>query len=124
MTIFYKLIRILPIMVLIGFFLFDRTPRGDECKGSTSPDGTYTAELCLLTWDPGGDSRYVARVYRATTGKLLAQHTFDTSTPRISWHSYSDVYVSFSKGDGGDASVYISLPPSLIDRLLAARPRL
>ncbi|HIH2622737.1 TPA: hypothetical protein ACYLIB_006710 [Burkholderia cenocepacia] len=119
-----KIICTLLFAALIGIFAFDRTPQGKECRKSTSPDGIYIADLCLLTWVPGGDSRYVGRVYRAQTGRLLAQHTFNTPTPEISWNSYSDAYVAFSKGDGGDDSVYIPLPPAFIDRLLAARPRL
>lgn len=66
----------------------------------------------------------VGRVYIAQTGRLIAQHTFSTPIPEISWNSYSEAYVSFSKGDGGDDSVYISLPPSFVDRMLAARPHL
>ncbi|MPV69054.1 hypothetical protein [Burkholderia sp. BE17] len=116
--------RTLLVIVLIVFFAIDRTPYGEECRKSTSPDGTYIANLCLLTRVPGGNPQYAGRVYSAQTGKLLAQHTFSTPVPEISWHSYSDVYVSFSRGDGGDNSVYISLPPLLSDRLLAARPRL
>lgn len=119
-----KVILTLLLMPLVGIFFFNPTPRGEQCRKSTSPDGIYIADLCLLVWVPGGDSRYVGRVYRAQTGRLLAQHTFSTPTPEISWNSYGDIYVSFSKGDGGDDSVYISLPPSLIDRLLAARPHL
>jgi hypothetical protein len=112
------------VMALIGIFAFDRTPRGEECRTSTSPDGIYLADLCLFAWVPGGDSRYVGRVYIAQTGRLIAQHTFSTPIPEISWNSYGEAYVSFSKGDGGDDSVYISLPPSFVDRMLAARPHL
>jgi hypothetical protein len=124
MTNFLKFAYIPIFLALVGIFAFDRTPRGEECRKSTSPDGIYIADLCLLSWIPGGDSQYVGRVYRAQTGRLLAQHTFSTPTPEISWNSYSDTYVSFSKGDGGDNSVYISLPPAFIDRLLATRPQL
>jgi hypothetical protein len=124
MKISLKITSALLTMALVGIFAFDRTPRGEECRTSTSPDGIYLADLCLLDWVPGGDSRYVGRVYFAQTGRVMAQHTFSTPTPEISWNSYNDVYVSFSKGDGGDSSVYISLPPTLLDRMLAARPHL
>ncbi len=119
-----KIAYTLLIAALIGIFIFDRTPKGEECRKSISPDGIYLANLCLLAWVPGGNSQYVGRVFRAQTGRLIAQHTFSTPPPEISWNSYGDVYVSFSKGDGGDGSVYISLPPSFIDRLLATRPHL
>jgi hypothetical protein len=123
----FKLKRFAPIAVIIGmlyFGLFNHTPHGTECDSSISPDNRYIAERCLLRWMPGGNSEYVGRVSDRQTGKLLAQHTFSTPVPELQWFSYSDAYVSFSNGDGGDNSVYIELPPSLWDRLLASRPRL
>ncbi|EIF33867.1 hypothetical protein BCh11DRAFT_01656 [Burkholderia sp. Ch1-1] len=125
------------IIAMLYFGLFDHTSRGTECQKSTSPNGFYKAERCLLDWIPGGSSRYVGRVFDAKNGKLLAQHTFSTPVPDLSWSSgvlysldpdgplrYFGATVGFSKGDGGDDSTYISLPPSRWERLLAARPRL
>jgi hypothetical protein len=120
----YKRAALFAVVVVLYFFLTDRTPNGTECQKSASPDGLYTAERCLLMWVPGGNSEYVGRVFDAKRGKKLAQHTFSTPDPEISWHSYTDVYVSFSIGDGGDDATYISLPPSRWERFLAARPRL
>jgi hypothetical protein len=128
------------IVVVVGvlyFGLFNHTPHGTECQKSASPDGLYVGERCLLDWVPGGSSEYVGRVLDAKNGKLLAQHTFSTPVPDLSWSSgvnysvepdgplrYIGPSVGFSIGDGGDDSAYISLPPSMWDRLLAARPRL
>jgi hypothetical protein len=112
------------VVGVLYFVLFDTTPRGDECERSTSLDGLYIAERCVLQWVPGGDSKYVGRIFDAKSGKKLAQHTFSTPVPQIAWFDYTDVYVSFSIGDDGSDSPYISLPPSKWDRLLAARPHL
>jgi hypothetical protein len=112
------------VVGVLYFVLFDTTPRGDECERSTSPDDLYIAERCVLQWVPGGDSKYVGRIFDAKSGKKLAQHTFSTPVPQIAWFDYTDVYVSFSIGDDGSDSPYISLPPSKWDRLLAARPHL
>jgi hypothetical protein len=109
---------------VIYFCLFNHTPHGRECESSKSPDGLYMAERCLLKWVPGGDSKYVGRLFDARNGKLLAQHTFATPVPQVAWFNYEEIYVSFSIGDGGDDATYISIPPSKWDRLLAARPRL
>ncbi|MFP3567632.1 hypothetical protein [Paraburkholderia sp. SIMBA_030] len=127
-------------LIAIGalyFALFNRTPHGTKCQRSTSPDGVYMAERCLLVRIPGGNSEYVGRLFNAKSGKLLAQHTFSTPVPDLSWSSgvtyslkpdgpvhYFGPSVGFSIGDGSDDSTYISLPPSGWDRLLAARPRL
>lgn len=122
------------VVGVLYFSLFDTTPQGTECKRSSSPNGVYLAELCLLRWVPGGDSSYSARVFDAKSGKKLAQHTFDTTVPELSWspgvtYSLGDgpllhdgPAVSFSRG--GDKAASISLPPSKWDRLLAARPHL
>ena len=112
------------VVGVLSFCLTDHTPHGTECKKSTSPNGLYTAERCLLGWVPGGNSEYVGRVFDAKSGKKLAQHTFSTPVPEIAWYNYIDLYVSFSSGDGGDDATYISLPPSKWERFLAARPRL
>lgn len=115
------------ILAVIGMScvgLFDRTPHGTECRKSASPDGLYVAERCLLDWVPGGSSKYVGRLFDAKSGKLLAQKTFSTSVPEISWLNYEGAIVSFSVGDADDGGADISLPPSRWDRLLAARPRL
>jgi hypothetical protein len=121
---------------VIYFCLFNHTPQGTECESSKSPDGLYAAQRCLLDWIPGGNSEYVGRLFDAKTGSLLAERTFDTPVPQLSWSSGVYYYpnsnslvtnfinpsVSFSIGGG--RSTYISIPPSKWDRLLAARPRL
>jgi hypothetical protein len=112
------------VVGVLFFGLTDHTPHGTECKKSTSPNGLYTAERCLLEWVPGGNSEYVGRVFDAKSGKKLAQHAFSTPDPQIAWYSYTAIYVSFSIGDGGDDATYILLPPSKWERFLAARPRL
>lgn len=124
------------LICTLYFGLFDTTPRGTECKRSTSPDGLYIAERCVLRWVPGGDSKYAGRVFDAESGKKLAQHTFSTPVPDLSWYHGMDYSpnddgvlihappsVGFSIGDGGDDATFISLPPSTWDKLLAARPR-
>ena len=112
------------VIGILYFSLFDTTPRGTECERLTSPNGLYVAERCVLRWVPRGDSKYVGRLFDAKSGRKLAQHTFSTPVPQIAWFDYTDVYVSFSIGDDGDDSPYISLPPSKWDRILAARPHL
>jgi hypothetical protein len=119
------------------FTLFDTTPRGIRCVKSTSPDGVYIAERCALNSVAWGNPNYAGRLFDAKTGKLLAQHTFSTPVPDLSWHRavtysldpngpllYAGPAIGFSSGDGGDDATYISLPPSSWDRLLASRPRL
>ena len=105
-------------------WFFNTTPDGTECRSSTSSDGLYVAERCLLKWVPGGSSKYVGRLSDARTGKLLAQRTFSTTVPEIWWSSYGERFVYFSVGDSDDGSDGIALPPSGWDRLLASRPRL
>ena len=112
------------VIGILYFTLLDTTPRGTECERSTSPSGLYVAERCVLRWVPRGDSKYVGRLFDAKSGRKLAQHTFSTPVPQIAWFDYTDLYVSFSIGDDGDGSPYISLPPSKWDRILAARPHL
>jgi hypothetical protein len=123
---------------VIYFFFFNHTPQGTHCKRSKSPDGLYTAERCLLGWDPGFSSDYVGRLFDAKRGKLLAEHTFSTPVPDLFWSPgmfyssdpnspvirYAGPSVVFSSGDLVDGDSGISLPPSSWDRLLAARPRL
>jgi hypothetical protein len=112
------------IVGTLGFVLLDTTPHGTECQDSQSPDGKYSAQLCMLKWLGRGNARYVGRVFDAKSRKLVAQHTFTTPVPTISWSSYEGETVLFSIGDGGDESTYVDLPPSSWNRLLAARPRL
>ncbi|MFP3565316.1 hypothetical protein [Paraburkholderia sp. SIMBA_030] len=123
-----KAFRLAALLALIFgapyFIVFDHTPPGTDCKKSSSPDGSYTAELCMLKWYGRGNAEYVGRVFDAGSGKLLAQHTFITPVPTIMWSDYEGESVLFSIGDGGDKSTYVDLPPSKWDRLLAARPRL
>lgn len=124
------------VVVALYFGLFNHTPPGSECKKSTSPDGIYIAERCFLEVQSfrDGDARYVGRLFDAGSGKLLAEHTFITPVPDLFWSPgfrsgepvahYVSPSVNFSRGgEEGDGSD-ISLPPSLWDRLLAARPRL
>ncbi|MCC8394859.1 hypothetical protein LJ656_19885 [Paraburkholderia sp. MMS20-SJTR3] len=108
---------------IVYFVIADRTPDGTECQRSRSPDGRYLAERCLLEWVPGGNSKYVGRLFDGNSGRRLAQHVFDSSTPTILWSDYQGETVLFSVGDGGDDATYISIPPSGWDRLLAVRPR-
>jgi len=124
MKLSFKRAALFALVVVLYFSLIDQTPHGAECQKSTSPDGFYTAERCLLHWHPGGDSDYVGRVYDAKSGKLLAQRTFSTTVPEISWLSYEGAIVSFSIGDVDVGDADIPLPPSRWDRLLAARPHL
>lgn len=122
---------------ILYFTLFDTTPRGTECKRSTSPNGLYIAERCVLRWLPRGDSKYVGRLFDAKSGRKLAQHIFSTPVPDLSWYLGMDYSpkddgvlihappsVGFSIGDGGDDATFISLPPSTWDKLWAARPHL
>lgn len=126
-------------IVVIGtlyFGMFSHTPQGTICEKSSSPDGIYIAERCFLNVQSfrSGDAKYVGRLFDATSGKLLAEHTFITPVPDLFWspgfHSgepvpqYIGPSVNFSRGgEVGDGSD-ISLPPSVWDRILAARPRL
>jgi hypothetical protein len=120
MKLSFKRAALFAAVVVLYFFIIDHTPRGTECQKSTSPDGFYIAERCLLHWHPGSDSDYVGRVYDAKSGKLLAQRTFSTTVPEILW--FDDGGMSFSRG--GDEAAFITFPLSVWDRLLAARPRL
>ncbi|WP_434108933.1 hypothetical protein [Paraburkholderia caffeinilytica] len=126
----------LTVIGALYFGLFDRTPHGTECEKSSSPDGIYIAERCFLEVQSfrSGDAKYVGRLFNAESGKLLAEHTFITPVPDLFWspgfHSgepiprYIGPSVNFSRGgEDGDGSD-IPLPPSLWDRLLAARPNL
>jgi hypothetical protein len=125
------------VIGILYFTLFDTTPRGTECERSTSPNGLYVAERCVLRWLPRGDSKYVGRLFDAKSGRKLAQHTFSTPVPDLSWYLGMDYSpkddgvlihappsVGFSIGDGGDDATFISLPPSTWDKLWAARPHL
>ena len=117
------------------FCLFDTTPHGKDCEKSISPNGVYVAELCMVHWHSRSDSDYVGRLFDAKSGKKLAQHTFSTSEPELSWSPDIDYFpkdddvlghlppsVSFSRGGDDDTGIW--LPPSKWDRLLAARPHL
>ncbi|QIE26181.1 hypothetical protein SBC1_45460 (plasmid) [Caballeronia sp. SBC1] len=83
------------VVGVLYFSLFDTTPPGTECERSTSPNGLYIAERCVVQWIPGGNSKYVGRVFDAKSRRKLAQHTFSTPVPQIAWFEYTDVYVSF-----------------------------
>ncbi|MBC8728183.1 hypothetical protein [Paraburkholderia sp. UCT2] len=86
-----------------------------ECIKSTSKNGRYTAERCLLQWRGGNDPAYLGQVYDAASGKLLVRRTFSTPVPELIW--VGDEGVSFSRG--GDDASFIKLPPSFYDRMIA-----
>ena len=114
--------RVALFAVIVGglyWCFFNRTPHGDDCVTSTAESGIYVAELCMLTWSSRDDPEYVGRIYDAKSRKLLVQSTFSTSVPEIMW--FDDGNMSFSRG--GDEAAFIDLPPSKLNRLLAARPR-
>ena len=119
-TIFKRLALGTAVIGVLYFGLFDTTPRGTECHKSTSKNGLYIAERCVLRWVPGGDSEYVGRVFDAGSGKKLVQRTFSTPEPTILW--FVDGAMAFSSG--GDADAFITLPASTWDKVLAARPHL
>ncbi|MCX4144786.1 MULTISPECIES: hypothetical protein [Paraburkholderia] len=96
----------------------DLRSKAHDCRKTPSDGGRYIAELCLLRWNPGNDSDYVGRVYDAKNSELLAERTFSTPVPELSW--WKEDNVSFSRG--GDDSSWVILPPSLYDRLLAKLP--
>jgi hypothetical protein len=112
MKLLFRNTALFAVVGVFYFFLIDHTPHGAECERSTSSNGLYIAERCLLVWIPGGNSEYVGRVFDATSGKKLAQHTFSTPVPEISWLSYEGAIVSFSIGDADDGDADIVLPPS------------
>lgn len=116
--------------------LFNRTPHGTKCIRSISPDGVYLAERCFLQVESyrTEDTQYVARLFDAKSGNLLAEHVFTTPVPDFYWSPgfysgepeprYIGPSVNFSRGgEDGDGSD-ISLPPSFWDRLMAKRPRI
>jgi hypothetical protein len=86
-----------------------------ECIKSTSKNGRYIAERCLLQWRGGNDPDYRGQVYDAASGKLLVRRTFSTPVPELIW--LDDEGVSFSRG--GDDASFIKLPPSFYDRMIA-----
>jgi hypothetical protein len=108
------------VIGVLYFGLFDTTAHGTECHKSTSKNGLYKAERCLLRWVPGGDSEYVGRVFDMGSEKKLVQRTFSTPEPTILW--FVDGTMAFSTG--GDADAFITLPASAWDKVLAARPHL
>jgi hypothetical protein len=122
----FKYPRQIAALILIGVLylvLFNHTPQGTECKRSTSPDGDYIAERCVLNWNPGDSTEYVGRLFDAKNGRLLAELTLKTPVPELSWSDFEGKSVSFSIGDADDNDGSIPIPPSQWDRLLAARPR-
>ncbi|MGV2289829.1 hypothetical protein AAHK20_14045 [Trinickia sp. YCB016] len=122
---FPRQIATLAAIGVLYLVLFNHTSQGTECERSTSPDGNYIAERCLLKRAPGGgNSEYVGRLFDSKNDKLLAELTLRTPVPELSWSDYEGKSVSFSSGDALDNDGSISIPPSKWDRLLAARPRL
>ncbi|WP_434114827.1 hypothetical protein [Paraburkholderia caffeinilytica] len=107
------------LWIIVNYWISaDLRSKARDCSKTSSDGGRYTAELCLLRWNPGGDSDYIGRVYNAKDGELLAERTFRTPVPELSW--WKDENVSFSRG--GDDSSLVTLPPTLYDRLLAQIP--
>ncbi|MGF6964327.1 hypothetical protein OKW43_001332 [Paraburkholderia sp. WC7.3g] len=107
-------------MLPVGFAVFLVVAHTDsrdasECIKSTSKNGRYTAERCLLQWRGGNNPDYIGQVYDATSGKLLVRRTFSTTVPELIW--LDDDGVSFSRG--GDDASFVKLPPSLYDRMMA-----
>ncbi|MPW09047.1 hypothetical protein GCT19_25915 [Paraburkholderia sp. CNPSo 3155] len=91
------------------------TKNASECIKSTSKNGRYIAERCLLQWRGGNDPDYRGQVYDAVSGKLLVRRTFSTPVPELIWLDGEGV--SFSRG--GDDASFIKLPPSFYDRMIA-----
>jgi hypothetical protein len=98
MKLSFKRAALFAVVVVLCFFLTDRTPRGTECEKSTFPNGLYIAAQCVLHWHLGSDSDYVGRVYDVKSGKMLVQRTFSTTVPEILW--FDDGGMSFSMGRG------------------------
>jgi len=105
---------------------FDRSPMGEDCQKSISPDKKYYATMCFITHETFSeqpfnivDYVFVARLYDNKDNKLLAITTFDSPVPDFIW---GKDYLLLQRGDG-DGSEF-TLPPSLMDRILANRPRL
>lgn len=86
-----------------------------DCVRSTSPNGRYVAEECVLDSGRGGNPKYVGRVYEAASGKLIARQTFRTPVPEIMW---GGDYLLFQRG--GDGEGLVNLPPSRYERINAA----
>ncbi|MGF6446710.1 hypothetical protein [Paraburkholderia youngii] len=91
------------------------TGNASECIKSTSKNGRYIAERCLLQWRGGNDPDYRGQVYDAVSGKLLVRRTFSTPVPELIW--LDDEGVSFSRGD--DDASFVKLPPSFYDQMIA-----
>ena len=134
-----KRLKYLGWVVLVGFIALvvftDHSARGIACQKSTSSDGIYIAEVCGLKWVSGGDSTYVGRLYSAKTGAKLAQRVFDAPETDLFWsdgvcardgvNKTKECFgpsVLFIRGDPSAGDSEILLPPTLWDRLLAARP--
>lgn len=116
-------VRQIAILVVLGVAVnywigVDSRSKAHDCRKTPSDGGRYIAELCLMRWNPGGDSDYIGRVYNAKDGDLLVERTFSTPVPELSW--WNEENVSFSRG--GDDSSWVILPPSRYDRLLAKLP--
>jgi len=136
---YIKVFAAAPILIVGGsifFALFDHTSHGTSCQRSMSPDGRYIGEQCMVNWNRDSP-KYVGRLFDARTGRKLAQRTFNTSVPTLSWSPgfqhqpkpdgpFVDVgpFVSFSRGDADNGDSTIDLPPTQWDRLLAMRPRI
>ncbi|WP_423369305.1 hypothetical protein [Burkholderia sp. LMG 32019] len=96
----------------------NRTAELNKChtERSRADDERYTATYC---YGPG--ENVVLRLYRSSSMNLLAERLFSyprDEPVRLTWDRDAVVYdAAASDGDG-----IITLPPSLIDRLLAKLP--
>ncbi|MEQ5841056.1 hypothetical protein N0A02_16645 [Paraburkholderia acidicola] len=113
------IVTIIVLWMVVNYWTdFELRSKAHECKKQLSDSGLYLAELCLLQWNPGGDSDYLGRVYDAKTGTLLVERMFQSPVPQVSW--WKSEYVLFERG--GRGSGLVNLPPSLFDRLTAKLP--
>jgi hypothetical protein len=110
-----KLAIAIAVLALVYFFATHRSDaNATSCVRSTSPNGLYIAEECMLDWNRRDNARYVGRVYEAASGKLIARRTFHTPVPEITW---VDNHLLFQAG--GDDDDLVVLPPSLYDHINA-----
>ncbi|MBB5398809.1 MULTISPECIES: hypothetical protein [Paraburkholderia] len=103
------------MLAVLRVATYTDTGNASQCIKSTSKNGRYIAERCLLQWRGGNDPDYRGQVYDAVSGKLLVRRTFSTPVPELIW--LDDEGVSFSRG--GDDASFVKLPPSFYDRLIA-----
>ncbi|MCX4174426.1 MULTISPECIES: hypothetical protein [Paraburkholderia] len=100
-----------------GNYLLDVRQRSHAATWHNVPsdtDARYTASYSYL-WN----NKILLRLYDAKSKKLLAERThFNLDAPNLAWTDHSLIYDTSADGDDGE----ISLPPSLLDTLLAKLP--